>query len=78
MPQPKGGRGRAREVGRIAKARRMDVRREEFNRLIDLLNERGELLNRILREQEIQFQRIAQLQAELDHIRQAWSRRRLP
>lgn len=77
MAVPKGER-KARKVRRIAKARRTSVRREEFNQLIDMLNERGELLNRVLREQDIQFQRIAQLQAELDHIKQAWSKLRRP
>ena len=49
----------------------MDVRRDEFNRLIDVLNERGEVVNTILRTQEVQFQRIAQIQAELDLLKQA-------
>jgi hypothetical protein len=49
----------------------MDVRRDEFNRLIDLLNQRGEVVNAILRGQEIQFQRIAQIQAELDLLKRA-------
>ena len=59
----------------------MSVRRAEFNSLIDLLNERGQLLNRfveeqqqMLKEQQIQFQRIAQIQAELDSLKQAWTR----
>jgi hypothetical protein len=34
---------------RLPKGHRMDVRRDEFNRLIDLLNERGEVVNAILR-----------------------------
>ncbi len=52
----------------------MDVRREEFNRLIDMLNERGELFNRLLQDQQIQFQRIAQIQVELDVIKQGLAR----
>ena len=47
----------------------MDVRRDEFNHLIDLLNQRGETVNAILRDQEIQLKRIAQLQAELDALK---------
>jgi len=59
------------------KGQRTDVRREEFNRLVDLLNERAEVINRLLQEQRIQFQRIAQLQAELDRLKQAWARLKL-
>jgi hypothetical protein len=33
----------------------MDIRRDEFNRLIDLLNERGDTLKALLGNQEIQF-----------------------
>jgi len=47
----------------------MDVRRDEFNHLIDLLNKRGETVNAILRDQEIQLKRIAQMQAELDALK---------
>jgi hypothetical protein len=56
-------------VRRIPKSRRMDVRREEFNRVIDRLNERAELLDALRRNQEIQFQRIAQIQAEIDELK---------
>ena len=59
-------------VRRIPKSRRVDVTRGEFDRVIDLLNERGEILNNVIRNQDIQFQRIAQIQAELDQIRRAW------
>jgi hypothetical protein len=62
---------------RIPKERRINVRREEFNRLIDMLNERTELLNRLLKDQQIQFQRIAQIQAELDLMKHAWARQKL-
>jgi len=58
-----------RRVRRIPKDRRVTVRREEFNQLVDLLNERGELLNELMREQRIQFKRIAQLQADVDHLK---------
>jgi hypothetical protein len=47
----------------------MVIRRDEFNLLIDLLNERAETLNALLRNQDIQFQWIAQLQAELDLLK---------
>jgi hypothetical protein len=67
------------KVKAIAKRRRVDrrmvIRRDEFNRLIDLLNERAETLNALLRNQEIQFQRIAQLQAELDVLKRPKSKK---
>ena len=44
----------------------MDVTREEFDRVIDILNERGVMLDDIRHNLSIQFQRIAQLQAQLD------------
>ena len=42
-----------------------------MNRLVDMLNERGEVLNRVLEAQRIQFQRIAQIQADLDLMKRA-------
>jgi hypothetical protein len=61
---------RSRRVPRIRKGRQVDVRREEFNELVDLLNERGKLLNDLIQEQRIQLQRIAQLQAQIDRLQQ--------
>lgn len=69
MPRPSRPR-----VAVIPKARRAAVTREEYNRLVDMLNDRGELLNRIVGDQKIQFQRIAQPQAEVDHLKQLLSR----
>lgn len=66
-----------RPVRRIPKGRRVDVRRAEFNHLIDMLNERADVINRLLQDQQIQFQRIAQIQAELDLMKQAWARLKL-
>ena len=63
-PRPK-----PRKLTRLPKGHRMDVRRDEFNHLIDLLNKRGETVNAILRDQEIQLKRIAQMQAELDALK---------
>lgn len=63
-----------RRAPRIRKSPQVDVTRAEFNRVIDLLNERGEILNGLRHNQEIQLQRIAQLQAELDRIKRAWER----
>ena len=59
-----------RRIPRIQKSRRVDVRRDEFNEMVDLLNDRADLLNRVIAEQKIQFMRIAQLQVELDRLKQ--------
>lgn len=61
-----------RKARRIPKGNRRGVSRAEFDRVIDILNERGELLNDICRTLDIQFKRIAQIQAELDGVRRAW------
>jgi hypothetical protein len=45
------------------------VTRSEFDRVIDRLNERGEVINKMQRDLETQFTRIAQLQAEVDLIK---------
>jgi hypothetical protein len=57
---------------------RTDVTRGEFNRIIDILNERNVILNALragvssLQEaSDIQFKRIAQIQADLDGIKRA-------
>jgi len=59
----------------------MDVTRGEYNRIIDTLNERTVILNEfrnaigaLQQASEVQFKRIAQLQAEVDHMKRAWSR----
>jgi hypothetical protein len=65
---------------RIPKSKRRDVTRGEFNALVDRLNERSQMIDdahtAILKNLEIQFQRIATIQAELDSIRNAWNRSR--
>jgi hypothetical protein len=69
-----------RQVGhakRIPIGNRIDVTRAEFNRVIEILNERGAILNDLRHNQEIQFKRIAQIQAELDAIKRAWERVKL-
>ena len=65
-----------RTIPRIPKARRYDVSRNEFNHVIDLLNQRGEILqeyrvslDQMRRDLDIQFKRIAQLQLELDQVK---------
>jgi hypothetical protein len=62
----------------------MDVTRAEFNRIIDILNERNVILNalregreRLEHASEVQFHRIAQIQAELDEIKRAWQKMKL-
>jgi hypothetical protein len=76
----------------IPKARRLrtsplsrkDVTRAEYNRIIDILNERNQILN-ALRDavkglehvSDIQFKRIAQVQADVDRMVQALDRKNL-
>jgi hypothetical protein len=69
---------RVRRARQIPGANRAAVTRAEFNRVIALLNERGQILNSLQKNQDIQFQRLAQLQAELDLIKRAWERLSLP
>jgi hypothetical protein len=66
-------------IPRIPKSRRFDVSRDEFNHVIDLLNSRGEILqeyreslDRMRRELDTQFKRIAQLQQELDQVKKGF------
>ena len=53
---------------------RVDVTRAEFNELIRILHERAEILEGMRRTLEVQFQRMAQIQAELDEVKRAWAR----
>ena len=70
---------------RIPKARRLrtpalsrkDVTRAEYNRIIEILNERNEILNALRHNSDVQFQRIAQIQADVDSIQRALERRKL-
>ena len=62
---------KTRRLRRIPKARRIDVTREEFNHVIDLLNQRGEVVDEMRRELDVQFKRIAQLQLEIDTIKRS-------
>jgi len=63
-----------RKVKRLPKSRHMSVSRTEMNRLVDRLNERGDVLNRVLQTQRIQFQRIAEIQADLDLMKARYLR----
>jgi hypothetical protein len=60
---------RSRTLPRIPKGRRVDVTRDEFNNVIDLLNKRGEVVDQMRRDLDVQFKRIAELQAEVDRIK---------
>ena len=75
---------KARRVPRPALSRK-DVTRGEFNRIIDILNERNVILNalregqqQLEHDRDVQFHRIAQLQAELDEIRRARAKMKSP
>ena len=50
----------------IPKIRRATVTRDEFDRVIGILNERGKILDDIRHNLDLQFTRIAQLQAQID------------
>ncbi len=63
-----------RKVSRIATPKRVDVTREEFDRVIALLNERGDIINGIRHDLDIQFKRMAQIQGEVDEIQRAIQR----
>ena len=63
-----------RRVTRIPIPKRVDVTRGEFDRVIALLNERGDILNEIRHDLDIQFKRMAQIQVEVDEIQRAIQR----
>jgi hypothetical protein len=65
-----------RRAPQIPKSRRNAVTRAEFDRVIDLLNERGRIINEIreqleknTRSAEVQFTRFAQMQQEIDELK---------
>jgi hypothetical protein len=63
------------KVRRIPLAKRVDVTRGEYNALVEILNERGEILMAMQKALDLQFARTAQVQAELDQIRSAWGKK---
>src|SRR3954469_16153218 len=72
---------RIRKVRPVPKSRRVDVTRAEFDRVIDLLNERGAITNAIrehvernTRELDVQFTRLAQIQVDLDSLKRAFAK----
>jgi hypothetical protein len=67
-----------RKVPRIQKAKRLQVTREEYNGLVDLLNERGQIIARLRQDLDTQFKRIAQIQVQIDEVRAASIKTRRP
>jgi septal ring factor EnvC (AmiA/AmiB activator) len=61
-----------RKVRHIPKAKRRDVTRAEYNALVDLLNERGQIIAKLRQDLDTQFKRIAQIQVQLDEVRRVW------
>ena len=59
---------------RTPRHKRIDVTRGEFNRLIELLNARATFMDDLRHDLDVQFKRIAHIQAELDQLK-AWVRR---
>ena len=71
-----------RKLTRIPKARRVDVSRGEFNRVVETVNRSTAIhehhetrLLALHRDLDIQFRRIAQLQQELDDLKRAVAKR---
>jgi hypothetical protein len=60
---------RRRTLPRIPKLRQNAVTREEFNHVIEMINGRGQVVDEMRRELEVQFRRIAQLQLEVDGLK---------
>ena len=63
-------------IAKLTRAR-VDVRREEHDQVLAALNQlaRNDVdLSRHTKDLDIQFKRIAQIQADLDAIRLAWDR----
>jgi hypothetical protein len=58
-----------RRLPRIPKARTPAVTRKELDHVIDLLNRRGEVVDLMRRDLDVQFKRIAQLQEEVDRLK---------
>lgn len=48
--------------------------RAEFSQLVKGFNERADIINELRANQQMQFKRLAQLQAEVDLLRRAWER----
>jgi len=71
---PRKRRSPAKHVPRIGRVRTpgpLNVTRAEFDAVISVLNERGEIIDEMQRQLQTQFTRIAQLQQELDDLRKS-------
>jgi hypothetical protein len=66
-----------RRAKRTPKGRRINVSRAEFDKVLDILKERGAILIGLRKDLDIQFKRIAQMQAELDVVRQLLAEQQL-
>lgn len=56
---------------RIPRHKRVDVTRGEFVSLIELLNARATFMDQMRQDLDVQFKRIAHMQAELDALKTA-------
>jgi ribosome-binding protein aMBF1 (putative translation factor) len=65
---------RAAKLKRTPARKRRDLRREEFDRLVEIVNQHGELINDARRDLDIQFKRTAQIQSELDETQRSLQR----
>jgi hypothetical protein len=81
MPAKRSRRPRIAKARRLARLNRTDVTRAEYNRIIDILNERKKILDGLAdaitalhHDSDIQFRRIAQIQADLDDAKSAWKK----
>jgi hypothetical protein len=54
---------------RLSLLNRRDVTRREYNQIVDILNQRGTIIEDLRRELDTQLKRIAQIQSELDVLR---------
>ena len=66
---------RIRKARRPPKSKRVDVTRAEFDGVVDLLNQRGLILNDLHHNLEIQFKRISAMQAEIDRLKRLLDRK---
>lgn len=71
------GSGRRKHVPRIRRRTLVEgVTRAEWDSLLGIFNERSEFMDGLRRDIDIQFKRIAQIQADLDLIKRAWQKRK--
>jgi hypothetical protein len=61
---------------RRSSTERVDVTRQEYNEIVAIIDRRGEIIEGLRRELETQFKRMAQIQSELDEVRNAWLKNR--